>query len=256
MSVALADWIQGIVLCVFIPAFLEGLPARVVEQPLDDPLVMHPILPDIVHSKLLLLLSFIIPVAIFIVLTPRAAVGAFQPFFLGCLEANGLTMTITNILKIVIGRPRPHFAAVCISYAEKSLTVCSGNALAVNEARKSFPSGHSSLAFSTAIYTAAYIASAVSLRNTGPRAADPSPTGWKILAVLACPVAASLVAASRIADYHHNYVDVLAGCLIGASISGLVAFVRLPDVADAAKSVEGSSVLQRASYDALSDLPS
>lgn len=255
MSVAYADWVQATLFCLLFPAIMNRSAPRITEQQLNDPSVMHPVLPDIVPSKILLLLSFLIPIVIFFVSTPRSAFGAFQPFVLGLLEANGLTMTVTNALKLLVGRPRPHFAAVCISYVEKSLTQCSGGAHAVNEARKSFPSGHSSLSFSAAIYASAYIASAVSLRKSGARATgEPAPTGWKVLVVLFCPFLASLVAVSRIIDYHHNYVDIVAGSIIGAAISAVVVHNRLQDVTLDKNSAEGS-IESRSSYEGLPGLP-
>lgn len=238
MGVARVDWLFAALFCVVIPFVLEGLYPYVRVQALDDPLVTHPHLPDIVPSSLLIILSLVLPTGVFFasscVASDSFSLLAFEAFMLGLVEANGLTVTVTNVLKLFVGRPRPHFAAVCVSYVVGSETQCSGNAQAVREARKSFPSGHSSLAFAAAVYTSAYLAHRVSLgkctqqqRRSGNLQ---SPSAWKLLFVLFPLFLASLVAASRTKDFHHNYDDVLAGSIIGSSISAMVVYNRMASV--------------------------
>lgn len=251
-AIGRGDWVQGVVILLF-AFFLERLSPYVREQALSDPSVTKPHLPDIVPSRMLVILALVVPVVVYFAFEKwrGAAVmpRTLEPYMIGLVEANGLTVLITNILKLLVGRPRPHFAAVCISYAVGSLTECTGDANAVAEARKSFPSGHSSLSFSTAIYASAYIARRFSVGAP----ASSKPTAYKLLVVLFLPLLAALVAVSRTRDFHHNYDDIVAGSLLGASISGLVAFNRLPDV-DAAR-VEVSSLhgdSSRNGYESLS----
>lgn len=238
MGVARLDWIFATFFCVIVPFVLERLSPYVRVQALDDPLVLHPHLPDIVPSLLLMVLSLILPVAVFLgsscVISESFSFLSPEAFMLGLVEANGLTIATTNILKLLVGRPRPHFAAVCVSYIVGSETQCSGNAHAVREARKSFPSGHSSLAFSAALYTSAYLAQCVSLgkpaRHQRRISHMQSPSAWKLLLVLLPLLLASFVAVSRTRDFHHNYDDVLAGSVIGSSISALVVYHRMANV--------------------------
>lgn len=230
MGVARADWLFAAFFCVVVPYVLEGLNPYVRAQALDDPSVMHPHLPDIVPAPLLVGLSLFLPVVVFLTSHCHAidslTLLTFEAFMLGLVEANGLTVTVTNVLKLFVGRPRPHFAAVCVSYVVGSDSQCSGNSLAVREARKSFPSGHSSLAFASAVYTSAYISSRVSLGKCTQQhrriGRSQPPSAWKMLLVLFPLLLASLVAASRTKDFHHNYDDIVAGSVIGSTISALV----------------------------------
>lgn len=238
MGVARMDWVFAAVFCAIVPYVLEGLDPYVRVQSLDDPLVMRPHLPDIVPSYFLILLSLLLPIGVFFasvcVCGASFSLLSFEAFMLGLVEANGLTVSITNVLKLFVGRPRPHFAAVCVSYVVGSETQCSGNAQAVREARKSFPSGHSSLAFAAAVYTSAYIAHGLSVGKSPQQqrriANFQPPSSWKLISVLIPLVLASLVAASRTRDFHHNYDDILAGSLIGSAISALVVYHRMASV--------------------------
>jgi membrane-associated phospholipid phosphatase len=163
------------------------------------------------------------------------------------------TVVFTNILKLLVGRPRPHFAAVCQAYVTGSTTTCIGDAREVAEARKSFPSGHSSLAFSAAIYLCAYLAPVV--RIGAPSHGEAK--AWRILVLLAPPLMAALVAVSRTIDYHHHFADILAGSLIGTGIASLVAYNRIGDINPARESDMLQSALPVVSqqYDALEESP-
>lgn len=252
MRVARVDWLFAALFCVIIPFVLERLNPYVRVQALDDPLVMRPHLPDIVPSFLLIVLSLVLPVGVYLLSScadsDSFSLLTFEAFVLGLVEANGLTVTVTNVLKLFVGRPRPHFAAVCVSYVAGSETQCSGNAQAVREARKSFPSGHSSLAFAAAVYTSAYLAHRVSLgKCTQQQRRNGNlqpPSSWKLLFVLLPVFLASLVAASRTKDFHHNYDDVLAGSIIGSSVSAIVVYNRMALV------TSGSSVPDYSESDA------
>uniref|UniRef100_A0A0B6ZTG8 Phosphatidic acid phosphatase type 2/haloperoxidase domain-containing protein n=2 Tax=Arion vulgaris TaxID=1028688 RepID=A0A0B6ZTG8_9EUPU len=132
-----------------------------------------------------------------------------------------LALTITNFIKLSVGRPRPDFFARCFKNPPKdaynlSLAVCDMPEDMINQGYKSFPSGHSAMAFGCMAYLSFYIA--WSLRVFQPKVLYPS---LRLLAFLAPLVCATLIAISRTVDYHHHWQDILVGSLIGTTISYL-----------------------------------
>jgi diacylglycerol diphosphate phosphatase / phosphatidate phosphatase len=245
------DWLQTLALGLGAPLLLETYwTPRVRSVDLADPAVGHPLLPDIIPSYLAVVLSFAAPLLVYIFTElsidrrGRTLARSLPPWTLGLAEANGVTILVTTVLKLLVGRPRPHFAAVCGSYVADAANLCSGSAAAVAEARKSFPSGHASLTFAAAVYTSAYLLAALSPPAGGYSSlADESaegaavrgqgPKAWRVVVVVLPPTLAALVAASRTIDYHHNYGDVVAGAVIGTSIAVVVAWNRGADITNA-----------------------
>jgi len=195
---------------------------RVVPQPLASESVSHPHLPDIVPAHALLAASLLLPFACYFGLEAvahggaRVPLGAFAVFFVETVVVTELT---TDVIKNLVGRPRPHFAEACGSYLSDSLTECTGSGGSVAEARRSFPSGHASLAFSVGTLVALYFGHRTSQRDFERRVVLRGTA--RLLLVCAPLLAATLVGVSRIIDYHHNYSDVVAGALLGAGVAGM-----------------------------------
>ncbi|CAM9259239.1 unnamed protein product [Lampetra fluviatilis] len=133
-----------------------------------------------------------------------------------------MSQAFTDVAKYSIGRLRPHFLHVCAlapgfncSAAMSGAVPCTGEAHLVNEARKSFYSGHSSFAMYSMLYLALYLESRLTWR--GARTLRPLLQAASLL--LAC-----WVALSRVSDYMHHWSDVLAGLLQGAAVACFVAF--------------------------------
>jgi len=216
-----------VALCLLVTGYLDFYAKALVrEVDLSNPAVGYPLVPSIVNDRLLLILAFLVPTLSFALIEiPSRKDGKFAAFattyFLGLFESTIFTVMITNVFKLIIGRPRPNFAAVCIEYVTGTTNVCTGNARAVNDARKSFPSGHSSLSFAVAIYLMLYLATKLRLDLPGSVAKS-----WRILVVLAPPIGAGLIAASRTIDYHHHYADIIVGAVLGSSIAALVFHTR------------------------------
>jgi len=132
------------------------------------------------------------------------------------IASHGANLLVTASLKATVGRYRPDFGQRCYPSEDPgSLPVnplkanllpnCESGAEkdVLREGRKSFPSGHSSIA-------AAGMASLalMALRMRGPFAA-------RAAGVLACALSAGLVGVSRLQDNRHFGGDVIAGLAIG-----------------------------------------
>ncbi|KAL5016090.1 hypothetical protein ScPMuIL_005679 [Solemya velum] len=129
----------------------------------------------------------------------------------------------TDITKYSVGRLRPHYLTICNpnvsctdpnDYIEED--VCQGTDLAkLKEARLSFPSGHASLSFYCMVYLIIYL----QVRFSWVRFTLLKP----VLQLLAFYLA-YYTALSRVSDYKHHWSDVLAGSLLGAGVSFIIAF--------------------------------
>ncbi|XP_052408634.1 phosphatidic acid phosphatase type 2D isoform X1 [Carassius gibelio] len=145
-------------------------------------------------------------------------------FLFGCCVGQSLT----NMAKLSVGRLRPHFLTVCnVTYASLNCVpgtyisdvVCKNETSLdekiVEEARKSFFSGHSSFAMYTMLYLAFYLQARLSWR--GARLLRP-------LLQFMLVMLAVYTGFSRISDYHHHPTDVLTGFLQGGLTAYWVAF--------------------------------
>ncbi|XP_029914453.1 phosphatidic acid phosphatase type 2D [Myripristis murdjan] len=142
-------------------------------------------------------------------------------FLFGCCVGQSLT----NMAKLSVGRLRPNFLSVCnITYVSINCTPGSyvfpvkckqSNLKLVEEARKSFFSGHASFAMYTMLYLAFYLQARLSWR--GARLLRP------LLQFLLVMIAI-YTGLSRISDYRHHPTDVLTGFIQGGLTAYWVAF--------------------------------
>ncbi|KAJ9098055.1 hypothetical protein QFC19_006490 [Naganishia cerealis] len=144
-----------------------------------------------------------------------AQVGA-----LGLALSLGLTVTLTDIIKITVGRPRPDLFSRCqppeayTSNPIHGLTswhICTRTDL-LNDGFRSFPSGHASFGWCGMIYLALFLAAKMHVLNK---------RGYTFKSwILLIPIAtASLISISRTMDYRHHATDVIAGGIIGTLIA-------------------------------------
>lgn len=142
-------------------------------------------------------------------------------FLFGCCVGQSLT----NMAKLSVGRLRPNFLSVCnVTYASlgcvpgsyvSQVTCRQPNYKMVEEARKSFFSGHASFAMYTMVYLAFYLQARLSWR--GARLLRP------LLQFLLAMIAV-YTGLSRVSDYRHHPSDVLAGFVQGGLTAYWVAF--------------------------------
>ncbi|CAN9503086.1 unnamed protein product [Ophioblennius macclurei] len=140
-------------------------------------------------------------------------------FLFGC----AISMSITNIAKVSVGRLRPHFLDVCkpdFSTINCSLGYitdyqCQGPESKVQEARKSFFSGHASFSMYTMLYLVFYLQS----RFTWHGACLLRPLTQFTLIMMSF-----YTGLSRVSDHKHHPSDVLAGFVLGALVAYCIAF--------------------------------
>ena len=154
------------------------------------------------------------------------------------------TLLITSIIKSTAGSLRPHFIEVCkpdvdcsnhSKYAYHLNYSCQANKSydsqkTINQARRSFPSGHSSFSAAVMGFNILYIQYRYRVFDFEPNYDIDSPnvsldatTAYirLFLQILSIGVA-SFTSMSRVMDYHHHLVDVTIGFILGTIIGLLV----------------------------------
>ncbi len=143
-------------------------------------------------------------------------------FFFGLL----IVMTTFDICKNVIGRLRPHFFSICQpNFGELNCTnglqhmyieeyECMGdNAHRIEEAHRSFPSGHATISVYCMLFLTLYIQSRWKWGDT----AFLRPLVQFIALMLAL-----YTCLSRVSDYKHHWTDVFSGAVLGGAVAVLV----------------------------------
>ncbi|KAF2273835.1 PAP2-domain-containing protein, partial [Westerdykella ornata] len=130
-----------------------------------------------------------------------------------------LTLFITDLIKNTVGRPRPDLLARCKpakgtpDHTLVDFTVCTEqNHHVLHDGWRSFPSGHSSFAFSGLGYLSLWIAGQCHVFR-------PRTDLARVLLALAPLLVAALIAISRCEDYRHDVYDVTVGSLLGWTVA-------------------------------------
>ncbi|KAF2198196.1 acid phosphatase/Vanadium-dependent haloperoxidase [Delitschia confertaspora ATCC 74209] len=130
-----------------------------------------------------------------------------------------LTVFITDVIKNAVGRPRPDLIARCKpakgtpDHQLVTFEVCTETDHHVlHDGWRSFPSGHSSFAFSGLGYLALFFAGQCHVFR-------PRTDLARVLLALAPLLGAALIAISRCEDYRHDVYDVSTGSLIGILVA-------------------------------------
>ncbi|KAF2654264.1 PAP2-domain-containing protein [Lophiostoma macrostomum CBS 122681] len=130
-----------------------------------------------------------------------------------------LTLFITDLVKNAVGRPRPDLIARCkpekgtADHQLVTFEVCTEeDHHTLHDGWRSFPSGHSSFAFSGLGYLALFLAGQCHVFR-------PRTDLARVLLALAPLLGAALIAISRCEDYRHDVYDVTVGSLLGISVA-------------------------------------
>jgi diacylglycerol diphosphate phosphatase/phosphatidate phosphatase len=131
---------------------------------------------------------------------------------------NLLTLSTTQVIKNAVGRPRPDLLSRCQpapgtpEHELITYTSCTNpNHHVLHDGWRSFPSGHSSFAFSGLGYLSCFLTS--QFRILHPRAGL-----YRTLVAVSPLLGAALIAISRLEDYRHDVFDVVVGSLLGLGV--------------------------------------
>ncbi|DBA04618.1 TPA: LOW QUALITY PROTEIN: hypothetical protein N0F65_012201 [Lagenidium giganteum] len=149
-----------------------------------------------------------------------------RDFLLSLLKSVSLAQLLTQFIKNMTGRFRPCFYDMC-GWQRDVVWDGVTNLCTVpkweKEARKSFPSGHSSFAWSTLFFLTLYLLgrSKLAAENRSECIYRGGRKTFKLFICFAPTLVAAWVAITRSIDNWHHYSDILAGSIIGAFAAGL-----------------------------------
>lgn len=196
----------------------------------------HNVQEETVPVWMLLLITLVIPLLVLPTIAirfgPRGDFHAISCVFGWSIGFNWL---ITDTVKAYCAQLRPNFYALCEFDQNKE---CASDSV---KAYKSFPSGHSSLAFCSMTIVTLYWLGKVGGAHRSLRT--------KLLSLVAffLPTGVAIwIAASRVHDYYHHPVDVMTGAVIGTMCGQFCTSLYYPSCAVAAASDRAGCPLQAA----------
>ncbi|KAI5123205.1 hypothetical protein M0805_003971 [Coniferiporia weirii] len=212
------DWLIT-TLVWFIAGLIDHFHVFEREFSLVDPLISHPATQQQIGGYTNNAISLLLPLCfvVFDSITKRSLINLHHGA-LGLYVSRALTHFITEFLKNRVGRLRPDFLARC--QWGVALNWCTGNFDDIEDGRKSFPSGHSSTAFSGMTFLFLWLCARTAAWTFSAHL--PARKPWifasrlgRIVFTLIPIVFATWVAITRVEDYKHHKEDVIVGGLIG-----------------------------------------
>lgn len=170
---------------------------------------------ETVPDWLAAILCILFPILLFFTVGFRTGQPGDVHASMCCFLINvGLSWFLTDMIKIYTGQLRPNFYEMC-SFNKQTLECETESAHLLKESRRSFPSGHASLAFSSMTTLTLYLIGKVGIqRHVHSKRITLCTRVWYLLSFLPL-LLAFFVAASRVHDFWHHPADVVAGSAIG-----------------------------------------
>ncbi|KAL7933964.1 phosphatidic acid phosphatase type 2/haloperoxidase [Trichoderma chlorosporum] len=208
------------------PAPTRSFPVTFSDGEIVWPEFGYPLRKEIVPIWLAAFLASIIP--IFIILLMQIRIRSFWDVnngIIGLLYALICAAVFQVFCKWLIGGLRPHFLDVCKPDLSRVTTqgldrtgfqqiyftrdICTGDPDQIDDSLESFPSGHTTAAFAGFVYLSLYLNAKLKVFS------NYHPAMWKLIAVYAPILGATLIGGALTIDEFHNWYDVVAGGIIG-----------------------------------------
>ncbi|KAL7808832.1 phosphatidic acid phosphatase type 2/haloperoxidase [Trichoderma aethiopicum] len=208
------------------PAPTRSFPVTFSDGEIVWPEFGYPLRKEIIPIWLAAFLAAVIPIVVILLMQIR--IRSFWDVnngIIGLLYALICAAVFQVFLKWLIGGLRPHFLDVCkpdlsrvttsgldrVGYQQIYFTrdICTGDPDQIDDSLESFPSGHTTAAFAGFVYLSLYLNAKLKVF------ANYHPAMWKLIAVWAPILGATLIGGALTIDEFHNWYDVFAGAVIG-----------------------------------------
>jgi len=210
------------------PAPSRSFPVTFRDGEIVYPQFAYPLRNEIVPIWAAALLAALVPIFFFLVMQIRIrSFWDVNNAVIGLLYSLIGAAVFQVFVKWLIGGLRPHFLSVCDpdpsliqgqggqGYQEIMFQrdICRGDKKQINDSLESMPSGHSTAAWAGFLYLYFYLNAKMKVFS------NHHPAMWKLVALYAPVLAATLITGALTIDEFHNWYDCVAGAIIGSTFA-------------------------------------